>query len=158
MYYVVFIFRLTTCSPSGEEDQQNSTAVNSLDEQVKNMSLTDKPPPPTCASVASCITPDNSFSGPFYPAGYVSVIEEPNGLDSGREYHHAKTLLRKYEHENSSVSMQQCIKDKSGDRKRNGATGHSPSEGYERSTPKHGDLAFMKFQKRLAKFPQQIMR
>lgn len=108
----------------------------------------------TGASTASEETPTHhtTYSAPFYPPAYLSVIEEPSELSLGKDIHHARILLKKYQSEND---LELCEANKVSVSCRGKASG---GEGYEKAAAKHGDRAFQKFHKRLGKCPQQLIR
>ena len=109
------------------------------------------------------------YQGPYYPAGYVSVVEEP--AVSTLE---AEELLKKYKYDhpnyddstiNDPVSQQVRRKEtglgNSGQRQKGCRRGDSANDGgevYEKGVAKHGDKTFQKFHKQLSKCPQQILR
>lgn len=112
------------------------------------------------------ISDSGVYTGPYYPPGYLQVIEEPTTY-VGTEITHARNLLERYQLNNPEVehTLLETSPDQTGDkgrkgckRKVGGKASHSEAEGYERVIPKHGDRTFQKFQKQLAKCPQQLLR
>ncbi len=133
---------------SDDHDDVNTKATgDSIDKQMELLTITD-----TGASTASQETPTHhtTYSAPFYPPAYLSVIEEPSELSLGKDIHHAHILLKKYQAENGlelCEGKKVLCKGKA-----------SGEEGYEKAAAKHGDKAFQKFHKRLGKCPQQLIR
>ena len=109
------------------------------------------------------------YKGPYYPASYIAVVEEPETLGAGDH-----ELLKKYESDHpffdftmtGLAAQQKARKKESGHHKsrrkekdgysKDGASGSG--EMYEKGVAKHGDKAFQKFHKQLSKCPQQILR
>ena len=87
----------------------------------------------------------------YFPPCYISVIEEPK--EHTYTESEVESLLQKCPEalSDESATKSQLASGKS-DADRRG------SERYEKAVPSHGDRTFAKFQKRLEKCPQQILR
>ena len=109
----------------------------------------------------------SSYEGPFYPAGFVSVVEDP-----GASTFEAEELLKRYKGElppfdvaTNGLAFEHEARKKVGSRKggQKEKTGHKGNisgggELYEKGVARHGDKSFQKFHKHLSNFPQQILR
>jgi len=104
------------------------------------------------------------YTGPAYPAGYIRVTSStsenlPTAQDAVRE------MLRRYSAENPECPVAVRGKESGGGKKKGRGKqsrvideSASSGERYEKSLARHGDAAFMKFQKELGKCPQQLLR
>ena len=91
-----------------------------------------------------------SFGIPCFAPLYISVIEAPDQKEiSVQLTKHEKELLSKYQLQEGVQVMEEFVVD--------GVKGCA-REKYEKSTVKHGDKAFHKFQKYLQVCPEQCLR
>lgn len=112
-----------------------------------------------------------SYEGPYYPAGFMSVVEDLGACTAGAVK--VEKLLKKYknDHPNCYLTMDGLViqqdrekgseHHKGGKREKAvscGAVVNSEGEVYEKGVARHGDETFQKFHKQLLKFPQQILR
>lgn len=104
-----------------------------------------------------------SYEGPCYPAGFMSVVEDPGACTAGVVK--VEELLKKYriDHPNCDLATDQLQDREKGPGRRKGgkkekAVLNSEGEVYEKGAARHGDKTFLKFHKQLLKFPQQILR
>lgn len=106
----------------------------------------------------------SSFSGPHFKPLYLNVLNEPSGHD---DLDKAKELLVKYRDENSGNDIFDVVVPSHSDVKKtnshNSKVKHcsnqcSGLEIYEKTVAKHGDRTFHKFQKTLARCPEQVLR
>ena len=118
-------------------------------------------------------SPSPSFSGPHFKPLYLNVLNEPaSTLSEHNDLDQAKELLVKYRVENSDsdifdvepshsgVKKTNCLpsrKSKVQQHSSNQCSGTSGSEMYEKIVAKHGDRTFQKFQKTLARCPEQVL-
>ena len=87
---------------------------------------------------------------PRFAPSYISVIEAPDQREiSAQLTKHEKELLSKYQLQEGVQVMEEFVVD--------GGKGWA-REAYEKSTVKHGDKAFHKFQKYLQVCPEQCLR
>ena len=108
----------------------------------------------------------SSYEGPYYPAGFMSVVEDPGACTTSAVK--AEELMKKYrsDHPNCDLAtnrlvIQQDQEKGSGHHKggiKEKAVSNSEGEVYEKGVARHGDKTFQKFHKQLLKFPQQILR
>ena len=105
-----------------------------------------------------------SYSGPYYLAAFISVVEEPE-IDA----HEDERLLKKYKIEPlngdfSSEAEWKKVNTHNGGHRQRGKAGRrgdaasAGGESYEKGVARHGDKTFQKFHKNLSRFPQQILR
>lgn len=92
---------------------------------------------------------DNGTGIPCFAPSYISVIEAPDQKISAQLTKHEKELLSKYQLREGVQVMEEFVVD--------GVKGCA-REKYEKSTVKHGDKAFHKFQKYLQVCPEQCLR
>ena len=107
------------------------------------------------------------YQGPYYPASYIAVVEEPETSAEDKE------LLKKYKSDHPSFDLtvnglapeeerrkKESNCHKSGRKEKGLSRGCATSGGevYEKSVARHGDKMFQKFYKQLSKCPQQILR
>ena len=100
------------------------------------------------------------YHGPSYPSAYIRVVE---GWACRSDDKTVSELLQKYSLENPEcpVVMEHWERKEGGRRGRNQARRKMESAGgerYEIATARHGDRAFLKFQKEVAKCSHQILR
>lgn len=102
--------------------------------------------------------PHAQYQGPCYPSAYISVVQEHSTNSQSSK---VTELLKRYCSENPDCPVAGGHLNGHG-RKSRGARGGGKSpeggEGYEKATARHGDRAFLKFQKELSRCPQQIIR
>ena len=95
----------------------------------------------------------HTYSGPRLPSFYINVFEEDDSMGSCLSDENtalrADALLKQYLR-TSKVDMDGQLEAKSG--------AHARAEGYEKMQTKHGDEQFRRFQKRIQRFPQQVIR
>ena len=162
-------------SSSEESSTTNADSTLGLQQQMDKLSIIEPaesnegpvhPKPTDEATNSTTISESTAYTGPHFPPGYLQVIEEPTEYLAA-EFTYAKNLLKRYQRDNPDVerTLSETAPDLDEDktrkgckRKGGGKVSHSEAEGYERVTPKHGDKAFQKFQKQLAKCPQQLLR
>ena len=106
------------------------------------------------------------YTGPAYPAAYIRVTSSSSSFRNSKR---VSDLLQKYSVENPDCpAIARLTNDKrqrntqareeKSKRKHDGGSAASCAEGYEKGVAKHGDAAFLKFQKELAQCPQQVLR
>lgn len=102
------------------------------------------------------------YHGPSYPCAYIRVVEGWTGRSASKT---VNDLMQKYLMENPECLVTAELQANSGrereKRKHNKGKKvevNTAEDGYEKATARHGDKAFLKFQKELAKCPQQILR
>lgn len=161
-----------TIDPPRNVTENSNTGCSQVEELMKSMSIQEAVemiPEETLADVTSGTLPVETkappfYQGPYYPASYIAVVEEPEASAEDEE------LLKKYKSVHSSfddkLAPDEGRRKKESDRNkrvrkenglsRGGATGGG--EIYEKSVAKHGDKMFHKFYKQLSKCPQQILR
>lgn len=118
------------------------------------------------------------YVGPAYPAGYIRVTHSSDGGQCDINKAKAVELLEHYSVENpdclllrthqtsnnrlssihGKVSSRGGAKESNKGRDLKAVTKNNSGEAYEKSVAKHGDVAFMKFQKELDKCPRQLLR
>ena len=74
----------------------------------------------------------HEFSGPFFPPSFIRVV------DNNSEQHHDVRMPPPDE-----LDLKPSKAEK---------------ESYEKATPKHGDIGFLKFHKKVTKCPYQVLR
>lgn len=101
------------------------------------------------------------YQGPCYNSAYVRAME---AVDTQSHASKATQLLAHYHSENQDSPITKgCVsgrsKGRGGVKERKSSAGvKSEGEKYEKYEARHGDKAFLKFQKELANCPQQIIR
>ena len=161
-----------TSDPLRTVIESSNIGCSQVEELMKSMSIQEAVetiPKETLADVTNGTLPVETkplpfYQGPYYPASYIAVVEEPEASAEDEE------LLKKYKSDHSNfddeLAPEEGRKRKESDRhkrdrkenylSRGGAT--SSGEMYEKSVAKHGDKMFQKFYKQLSKCPQQILR
>ncbi len=154
--------------------ENSNTGCSQVEELMKSMTIQEAVvtiPKETLADVATCNTtlpvetnPPPFYQGPYYPASYIAVVEEPDVSAEDNQ------LLKKYRSDHSSFdndfAPEEGRRKKESDRHKRGRKENGLSKGgaisggemYEKSVAKHGDKMFHKFYKQLSKCPQQILR
>ena len=122
-----------------------------LDQRLEQLTLNEVDTSPTTNSDFTAV-PQAMYTAPFYPPGYLRVVEEDS---EGVEIRHARDLLKKYQSENPDIYSQTKESTK---KAASSSRGKHESDAYEKATPKHGDRAFQKFHKQVIKCPQQLLR
>ena len=120
------------------------TTVSDVTEKLRDVCLSKRNP--RCAR-------RHIYSGPRLPSFYINVFEEDDStgscLPEDDTALRADALLKQYLC-TSKVDIEGRLEVKSG--------AHTRAEGYEKMTVKHGDEQFQRFQKRIQRFPQQVIR
>ena len=164
-----------TSNPLTSVTEISNVGYSQVEELMKSMALQETAgtiPEQTLGAVSNNALPVESktpplYQGPYYPASYIAVVEEPEASAEDKE------LLKKYksDHPDFDLTMNGLAPEQERRKKepehhtsgrkekglsRGGAT--SGGELYEKSVARHGDKMFQKFYKQLSKCPQQILR
>lgn len=151
--------RLSLCYYFSCSDDHNLTtpkAADIIDKQLEQLTISETE---TTSTLKGTKILPVTWSGPHYPAAFLQAVEEPADLQLDEGMSHARDLLKKYQSENPEVlksEPEEVCRGKNLKAINKGKV--SGDEGYEKALPKHGDRAFRKFQKQLAKCPQQLLR
>ena len=156
-----------TSDPLRTVAESSNIGCSQVEELMKSMSIqevVETIPKETLADVTNGTLPVETkappfYQGPYYPASYIAVVEEPEASAEDDQ------LLKKYKSDHSSFDDELAPEEgrrKESDRHKRGRKENGLSRGggeiYEKSVAKHGDKIFQKFYKQLSKCPQQILR
>ena len=139
-------FHLSSADDSGPTNLTASspTTVSDVTEKMRDVCVSKRNP----RRARRC-----AYSGPRLPSFYINVFEEDDSTNSclpdDNAALRADALLKQYLC-TSKVDMEGRLEAKSG--------ANARAEGYEKMTAKHGDEQFGRFQKRVQRFPQQVIR
>ena len=165
----------STSDPLRNVSELPNIACRQIEEQMKSMTIQEAAemiPEETSAAVTDALPVETKtpvlYHGPYYPASYIAVVEEPEA-----SVEEDKELLKKYKRDHSSfdITMDGLASEEEGrkkesdyrksGRKENGLSRGGAASGgevYEKGVAKHGDKVFQKFYKQLSRCPQQILR
>ena len=150
---------------SSIEEASRSDDRHQIEDMLMSMTVRDTSAKNSCDRTCSEVVILPSYEGPYYPPGFISVVEESDTSTSEIE-----ELLKKYKNvrpnldfTTNGLAMEQEGKKgrQSGRRQKGGCHGDGAGGGgevYEKGMARHGDQTFQKFHKQLSKFPQQILR
>jgi hypothetical protein len=125
---------------------------------IEAVSLSDAPAPP--ASLPQVVMGEDHPAR--FACHYLNVVPEPATQPKlAGDFSHEEKLLQQYVASGGSVpaaATAATAEKAAAAAAKGGASSSEAKESYEKVAPKHGDLSFYRFQKRVSRMPEQCLR